>query len=116
MIVNNSITHYHKHYNETTRLEEWIRYNYSHIWWYGGKGTSINKGYDKANDVKIRIPYKVNNNLNISNFEIGDILVKGTLSININSQQDISSYEVYNITSINDNTTGNNKHINIGGK
>lgn len=116
MITNASLTVYHKTFNQTTRLEEWIRYNYSNIWWYGGRGTGINKGYDKANDVKIRIPYDKNINLNITNFEIGDILVKGTLSSEITTQQDLDSYEVYNITSINDNTTGDNKHIYLGGK
>jgi hypothetical protein len=116
LITNASLTVYHKTFNQTTRLEEWVRYNYANIWWYGGRGTGINKGYDKANDVKIRIPYDKNINLNITNFEIGDILVKGTLSSEITTQQDLDSYEVYNITSINNNTTGDNKHIYLGGK
>ena len=116
MITNSSLTVYHKTFNQTTRLEEWVRYNYSKIWWFGGKGAGIDKGYESANDLQIRISYDQNSGLNIANFKIGDILVKGTLSSNISAQQDLSNYDVYNITSINDNITGENKHIHLGGK
>lgn len=116
MLVNSSLTVYHKVLDEDTRLEQWIRYNYDNVWWFGGKGASINKGYDNANDVKIRVPYDINKELDINNFAIGDILIKGTLDIDIQTQQDLSNYEIYNITSINNNTFGNNQHIHIGGK
>lgn len=115
MITNSSLTIYHKVFNETTRLEEWRRYNYYKVWWFGGKGSSINKGYDNANDVDIRIPYMMNN-IDVANIQIGDILVKGDLATDITTQQDLVGYEVYNITSINDNEFGNNPHIHIGGK
>lgn len=114
MITNSSLTIYHKVLDEETRLEKWIRYNYSKVWFFGGKGASINKGYNNANDVDIRIPY--NKELNIKNFAIGDIIVKGDLYKEIATQQELMNYEVYNITSINDNNFGNNPHIHIGGK
>ena len=114
MITNSSLTIYHKVLDEETRLEKWIRYNYSKVWFFGGKGASINKGYNNANDVDIRIPY--NMELDINNFAIGDIIVKGELHQEIATQQDIINCEVYNITSINDNNFGNNPHIHIGGK
>lgn len=115
MITNASLTIYHKDYDETTRLEKWIRKNYSQVWWFGGKGASINKGYDNANDVDIRIPYN-QNEIDIANIQIGDILVKGDIATDITTQQDLSEFEYYNITSINDNNFGNNPHIHIGGK
>ena len=115
MITNASLTIYHKEYDETTRLEKWIRNNYSQVWWFGGKGASINKGYDNANDVDIRIPYN-QNQIDISNIQIGDILVKGDIATDITTQQDLNNFEFYNITSINDNNFGNNPHIHIGGK
>ena len=115
MIINASLTHYHKTLDETTRLEKWIRYNYENVWWFGGKGSSINKGYENANDVDVRIPYD-KNNIDISNLAIGDIMIKGTLDTDITTQQDLNSYEVYNITSINDNNFGINPHIHLGGK
>ena len=115
MIINASLTHYHKTLDEATRLEKWIRYNYENVWWFGGKGSSINKGYENANDVNVRIPYD-KNNIDISNLAIGDIIIKGTLETDITTHQDLKNYEVYNITSINDNNFGINKHIHLGGK
>jgi len=116
MICNNSLTVYHKGFNEETRLETWERHNYKNIWWFGGKGAGINKGYDNANDVQVRIPYNQNNELNINDFAIGDILVEGTLTTDITTQQDLADYLIYNITSINNNNFGNNKHIHLGGR
>ena len=115
MIINASLTHYHKTLDEATRIEKWIRYNYDNVWWFGGKGSSINKGYENANDVNVRIPYD-KNDIDISNLAIGDIIVKGTLETDITTQQDLKNYEIYNITSINDNNFGINKHIHLGGK
>lgn len=115
MLTNSSLTIYHKYLDETTRLEKWARHNYNKIWWFGGRGAGINKGYDNANDVEIRIPFD-KNIVDTSSIQIGDILVKGTLTTDINSQQDLSNYEVYNITSININNFGGNKHIHIGGR
>ena len=116
MITNSSLTVYHKGLDETTHLEKWTRYNYSNVWFFGGKGAGINKGYDDANDVEIRIPYNQNDNLDISNFAIGDILVQGTLETNIETQQDLDNYLIYNVKSINNNNFGNNQHIHLGGK
>ena len=114
MITNSSLTIYHKVLDEETRLEKWIRYNYAKVWFFGGKGASISKGYDNANDVEIRIPY--GKGINIDNITIGDILVQGTLKTDIATQQDLLNYEVYNVKSINNNNFGNNPHIHIGGK
>lgn len=115
MITNSSLTVYHKSFDETTRLEKWTRYNYSNVWFFGGKGAGINKGYDNANDVQVRIPYDQNNGLDINNFAIGDILIEGTLNTDIETQEDLDDL-IYNITSINDNNFGNNQHIHLGGK
>ena len=116
MITNSSVTIYHKGFNQVTRLETWNRFNYENVWFFGGKGAGINKGYVDANDVEVRIPYDVNDNLDYSNFSIGDIIVQGTLTFDITTQQDLSNYDVYNIKSMNDNNFGNNPHIHLGGK
>lgn len=116
MITNSSMTTYHKTLDKETRLEKWVRYNYDNVWWFGGKGANLNKGYENANDVEVRIPYKLNKDLSIENFAIGDILIQGALEHDIETQQDLSNYEVYNIMSITNNTFGNNQHIHIGGK
>ena len=117
MICNNSLTVYHRDgLDNATHLEKWKRYNYHNVWFFGGKGAGINKGYDNANDVQVRIPYGQNSSLNINDFAIGDILIQGMIYRDIETQQDLSDYTVYNITSINNNNFGNNQHIHLGGK
>lgn len=55
--------------------------------------------------------------LDITKFEVGDIIVKGKINQDIISQSDLSNYkDVYNITAISNNTFGNNQHIHLGGK
>ena len=115
MITNSSLTIYHKKFDEETRLEKWEKHNYKEVWFFGGKGAGINKGYDDANNVDIRIPYD-KNEVDITNIKIGDIIVKGTITTDIQTQQDLLKYETFNITSINDNKFGTNPHIRIGGK
>lgn len=117
MITNSSVTIYHRDgLDVATHLEKWTRYNYNKAWFFGGEGAGINKGYDNANDVEIRLPYNENDNLDINNFAIGDIIIQGTLTTDIETQQDLGNYLVYNITSINNNNFGNNPHIHLGGK
>lgn len=112
MLVNSSLTVYHK--IEIDHDYKWASHFYKNIWWFGGKGSSTNKGYDNANDVQIRIPYDLNPNLDYNNFGIGDILVQGEHK-DITSEQEIQG-EYYNITSLNNNIFGNNKHIHVSGK
>ena len=113
MRTNSSLTIYHKTTNETTLLVKWVRINIDRVWWFGGKGAGISKGYSNANDVDIRIP---DNQISVNDISIGDILIKGKLEADIQSQQDLNQEEVYNITSIVDSNFGNNPHIYIGGK
>ena len=114
MLTNSSLTIYHKSFDEESRLEKWVRFNYNKVWFFGGKGASINKGYVDGNDVQIRIPYDTPL-LDIKNFAIGDIIVQGTINEDIETQDDLSNYLTYNITSINNNNFGI-KHIHLGGK
>lgn len=117
MITNSSVTIYHMSgLDPATHNEVWTRHNYTKTWFFGGKGAGINKGYNEANDVEVRLPYGQNADLDIQNFSIGDIIVQGTLDIDIETQDDLSNYDIYNITSINNNNFGNNQHIHLGGK
>ena len=112
MLVNSSLTVYRKVVKN--REDTWEKHFYKNIWWFGGKGSSLNKGYAEANDVQIRIPYDLNPSLDYNNFGIGDILVQGERK-DITNEEDIQG-EYYNITSLNNNTFGNNKHIHVSGK
>lgn len=117
MITNSCLTIYHySGLDVSTHFEKWTRYNYDKVWFFGGKGAGINKGYEGANDVEIRIPYDQNSNLDINNFAIGDIIVQGRIETDITKQDDLKDYLIYNITSINNNDFGHNQHIHLGGK
>ena len=117
MITNNSLTIYHlSGLDNETHLEVWTRYNYSKAWIFKTTSGVLNKGYDSANNIEIRLPYNENDNLNISNFAIGDIIVEGTISLNITTQKDLKEYQIFKIESINNNNFGNNQHIHLGGK
>lgn len=116
MLVNGEVTIYHKSINELTKGVKWDRFNYKNVWFFGGKGAGLRKGYQDANDVEIRIPYDLNEDLDFRNFEIGDIIIQGLHDDDISSQSDLEGYQIYNITSMNDNSFGINKHIHIGGK
>ena len=114
MITNSSLTIYHKGFNAEKHEETWTRFNYDNVWWFGGKGASLDKGINEANDLDVRILY--NEDLDVNNFALGDILVKGKLTLDITTQTDLSEYDIYHITMIKDNNFGGTPHIHIGGK
>lgn len=114
MITNNSLTLYHKTIDDN-HMAKWIRYNYKKVWFFGGLGSSTNKGLQYQNNAIVRIPYD-ENEINIDNISIGDLLVKGDLNIDIDCQEDLSEYEVYLLTSITNNTFGNTPHVHLEGK
>ena len=116
MITNGSLTVFHQGFDDDTRLEKWIRFNYENVWFFGGKGAGINKGYDNANDFDCRISYNKYPNLNAKNFAIGDMVINDTINYDISSEEELNDFDVYNITSINDNQFGSEPHIHIGGK
>lgn len=117
MITNGSITIYHNDgLDESTHLEKWTRYNYENAWFFDRKEAKQNKGYDSANKVEVRLPYSKNSNLDVANIAIGDIILKGTLALDISRQQDLKEYTIYNITSITNANFGNNPHIHLGGE
>lgn len=115
MITNSDITIYHKTFNKQKKIEEWERYNFNNVWWFGNHNAGINKGYEEANDVDVRIFYDTHN-VDLSKFSIGDIIVKGNLNIDISTQQDLKNYDIFNITLINDNNFGTKPHLHLGAK
>lgn len=112
MLSNATITYYHKTLGQD-RLEKWDKYTFEKVWKFGGKGSSINKGYDNANNVDVRIPIEKVNDVTI--FQLGDILAIGELNA-IETQEDLQGQEFYNVTSININNFGGTPHVHLGGK
>ena len=117
MTTNSCMTLYHKRFNPEKRLDEWDRYPIENVMWQGGKGASINKGYDKANDIKVFIPYDTNKGLEKVPFSIGDIIVKGNVEDKIAKQSDLK-VENYNITTAINNVAyaDKMKHWYLGAK
>ncbi len=117
METNKSMTLYHKRYNPKTRIDEWDRYSIKNVMWQGGKGASINKGYEKANDINVWIPYDQNEELEFISFTIGDIIVEGIVEDNITKQSDLK-VDNYNITASINNNYGSfdMQHVYLGAK
>ena len=112
MITNQAVTYFKKGL-DSNKLETWTRYVFDDVWLFGGKGSSINKGYENANDVNVRIPMEYVEDSSI--FTIGDIIAVGIQEA-ITKQTDLNGKEFYNVTSININNFGNNPHVHLGGK
>lgn len=115
--VNSAMTLYHKVYDAKTRLDRWERYFINKVMWQGGKGASVNKGYERANDITVYVPYDINFNLDRVPFSIGDIIVKGIIKEEIKKQSDLI-VDTFNITTLIFNNYGSDsmKHIQIGAK
>lgn len=114
-MINTDITIYHKTFDDINKVEVWQRYYYPNAWWYGGVNANANNGYTTNKNVNVRIWYKQNEDLEISKFSIGDIVVKGKNESNIETQQDITT-EYCNIVGINDNKIGQSPHIHLKGQ
>lgn len=112
MITNRSITYYKKGLDEQ-KLTTWTRYVFETVWAFGGKGSSLNKGYENANDVDVRIPLEYVKDESI--FHVGDIIAIGEQP-EIEKQADLEGKEFYNVTSVNINDFGLNPHVHLGGK
>ena len=112
MIVNKAITYYKKGL-DSNKLPIWTKYVFSNVWIFGGEGSNINKGYENANNVDVRIPMKYVTDTSI--FSAEDIIAIGEQN-DITQQSDLEGKEFYNVTSVNINDFGNNPHVHLGGK
>lgn len=113
MIVNAPITVYHRGFNNVEKLETWQRYNYDNAWWFVSLSSTNNKEYQNDNKASVRIPYSCKPNVN--NFTFGDLLIKGKLDIDITTDRDLKDYQVFKISTINDNNFGSQPHIHLEG-
>ena len=114
MITNKPITIYHKEIDSTTKLESYKKIIYQHCWVYEKKKVSTNQGSINLDNLTVRVPYHVNRNANISDFNLNDIIIVGELNFDIEKPSDLSRYKRYTITNITNNTFGSEKHIHIG--
>jgi hypothetical protein len=103
-------------YHYDSKNEKYEKKHFYNVSWQGGKGASIDKGYEKANDIKVRIFYKDNPKLDEKDFFIGDFIVVGISKQEIKKQSELKN--TYNITSIIPHKRGSlaTQHISIGAK
>ena len=113
MIINETITYYHKSLNNTTKLEEWTKTIFDSVWVYRRTRAMQDKGYENSNNINVRIPMKFIKDVEI--FSIGDIVAIGKQN-DIIKQTDLKNIEFYNVTDIHINNFGNNPHIYLGGR
>lgn len=114
MKANTDMTIYHKTYDGVNRKDKWQKHIVHSVMWQGGKGASVNQGFEQANDVKV-----FTKDMTIIDYvKIGDIIVKGNVNKDIKTQQDLSNEEFYNVTTIINYDYGSEgmKHIELGGK
>ena len=117
MTTNTSITLFHQVPDKVTRAIKWEKYHIENVMWQGGEGASINKGYEKANDITLFIPYEKNPDLDNIPIKKGDIIVEGLTNQSIKMQSDLKMAN-YNITTLIKNKYGSYDmhHIFIGAK
>ena len=84
MITNGSITYYHKTL-DNNKLPVWNRYVFESVWHFGGKGSSINKGYENANDVNIRVPMEYVNDKDIFTIELDSFEPSSNIAMSSNN-------------------------------
>lgn len=108
MITNAIISIYHK---TGGRKETYTKYQYKG-WQHSTNAINISNGESNSNTLTARIPYEGNENLD--KISVGDLLVLGADSPDIEHASDLSDYRI--ITSITDNQIGDNPHIHLGAK
>lgn len=113
MVTNNTITYYHKTLNEGTKLEEWTKYTFNHVWCFAKKAVTEDAGIANSNDIQVRIEMKYIDNLSI--FKEGDIILIGEGN-DITTQSDLQGQDFYKVTSITVNNFGGTPHIHLGGR
>lgn len=110
------ITVYHYVYDEKNQTDKYEIRHFYNVSWQGGKGASVNKGYEQSNDIKIRIFHKDNPELNVNMFKIGDVVVGGIVNKKISKQSELPN--AYNVTTIIPHERGSleTNHIELGAK
>lgn len=132
MLTNADITVYNRHYNKTTRLDEWFRTQISGVHWHGKQAVSVDSnGLSAANVYTVRIPTSVapqgkeyvspsdyasaNSDAleGLWTLQNGDVIARGL--IDTANPKDIAG-EHFTITGWADNRYGSVKHWRVDGK
>lgn len=129
MTTNTSMSVFNKHTDSFTKDIVYKKHVIDNVFWDDSKGVNLNQGYDEADEVNVYIPKDKNdmsgyvepkqytgNGWTLQN---GDFIVKGLTTENeISGIKDLSSYEAFTITMVDDKDFGseNMHHFEIRGK
>ena len=129
MMTNTSMSVFNKHTDSFTKDIVYKKHIIENVLWYDSKGVNLNHGYDEADEVNVYIPKDKND---MSEYvkpkqytgtgwtlQNGDFIVKGLTTENeISGIKDLSSYEAFTITMVDDKDFGskNMHHFEIRGK
>jgi hypothetical protein len=127
MLTNADITVYNRHYNKTTRLDEWFRTQICGVNWYGGQAVSVtDSGLQSADTYTVRIPvvsapqgkqFVLPENYaaaegdaltGLWTLQAGDIVVRGLVADDITKTADVTGKysQCFTVTGWRDNRRG----------
>ena len=117
MMTNTKMAVFNKYTNSTTKNVTFKKHLINNVFWDDSKGVNLNKGYDKADSVNVYIPKDINDlssyvkpkQYNGTNWTLceGDLIIKGDVKeTEVNGIKDLSAYEVFTITMVDDKDFG----------
>ena len=129
MMTNTSMSVFNKYTDTFTKEIIYKKHLIENVFWDDSKGVNLNHGYDEADNVNVYIPKNKND---MSKYvkpkqyngigwtlKNGDFIIKGvTIENEVSGIKDLSSYEVFTITMVDDKDFGseNMHHFEIRGK
>lgn len=128
-MTNTSMSVFNKYTDTFTKEITYKKHLIENVFWDDSKGVNLNHGYDEADEVNIYIPKNKND---MSEYvkpkqyngigwtlQNGDFIIKGiTIENEVSGIKDLSSYETFTITMVDDKDFGskNMHHFEIRGK
>ncbi len=129
MMTNTNMCVFNKHTDSFTKNIVYKRHIIDNVFWDDSKGVNLNHGYDEADNVNVYVPKDKNDmseyvkpkqyNGNGWTLKNGDFIIKGLVTeTQISGIKDLSTYEVFTITMVDDKDFGseNMHHFEIRGK
>ncbi len=129
MITNTNMSVFNKHTDSFTKNIVYKKHIIDHVFWDNSKGINLNRGYDNDDKVNVYVPKDKND---MSEYvepkqyngigwtlKNGDFIIRGLVTENeISGIKDLSAYETFVITMVDDKDFGseNMHHFEIKGK
>ena len=129
MPINASMSIFNKYTDPVTKAVTFKKHLIKNVFWDDSKGVNLNHGYDKADSVNVYVPKSINDlsgyveskKYNGSGWTIaeGDYIIRGdTDQSEVIGIKDLSNYEVFIITVVDDKDFGSKDlhHFEIKGR